>query len=105
MSFEFRPIKYTFWNTFGDNTPNDFVCTYIEPHYGNPCFIKIRRRLAAEIGCTGLRAGVEYHRNDMECSMWSERHAVIGYAEVLAPITVESKKQALAVCEFMELKQ
>lgn len=105
MSFVFRPIKYTFWNTFGDNTPNDLVCTYIEPHYGNPCFIKIRRRLAVEIGCTRLRAGVEYHRNDMECSMWSERHAVIGYAEVLAPVTVESKKQALAVCEFMELKQ
>jgi len=105
MSFEFRPIKYTFWNTFQDNTPNDFVCTYIEPHYGNPCFIKIRRKLAVEIGCTRLRRGVEYHRGDMECSMWSERHAVIGYAEVLAPITVESKKQALAVCEFMELKQ
>jgi hypothetical protein len=37
--------------------------------------------------------------------MWSERQAVIGFAEVLAPITVESKKQALSVCEFMELKQ
>jgi hypothetical protein len=36
--------------------------------------------------------------------MWSERHAVIGFAEVLAPVTVVSKAQALAVCEFMELK-
>jgi hypothetical protein len=36
--------------------------------------------------------------------MWSQRHAVIGFAEVLAPIKIESKKQALAVCEFMELK-
>ena len=105
MSFEFRPIKYTFWNTFGDNTPNDLVCTYIEPHYGKPCLIKIRRRLATEIGCVGLRRGVEWHVHDTKCSMWSERQAVIGFAEVLAPITVESKKQALAVCEFMELKQ
>ena len=43
MSFVFRPIKYTFWNTFGDNTPNDFVCMYIEPHYGNADYVKIRR--------------------------------------------------------------
>jgi hypothetical protein len=105
MSFVFRPIKYTFWNTFGDNTPNDFIATYIEPHYGNPCLIKIRRRLATEIGCKGIRRGVEWYVNDTECSMWSERHAVIGYAEVLAPVTVVSKAQALAVCEFMELKQ
>ena len=77
---------------------------YIEPHYGEPCLIKIRRRLAAEIGCTNLRKGVEWYVNDTDCSMWSERHAVIGYAEVLAPVTVESKKQALAVCEFKELK-
>lgn len=105
MSFEFTPIKYTFWNTFQDNTPNDFVCMYIEPHYGKADYVKIRRRLATEIGCKGIRRGVEWHVNDTECSMWSERHAVIGYAEVLAPVTVVSKAQALSVCEFMELKQ
>jgi len=105
MSFEFRPIKYTFWNTFGDNTPNDLVCTYIEPHYGNPCIIKIRRKLATEIGCKGLRRGVEWHCDDTRFSMFSERHCVIGFAEVLAPVTVVSKAQALSVCEFMELKQ
>jgi hypothetical protein len=37
--------------------------------------------------------------------MYSERHCMIGFAEILAPVTVESKKQALSVCEFMELKQ
>jgi hypothetical protein len=30
---------------------------------------------------------------------------MIGFAEVLAPVTVVSKAQALSVCEFMELKQ
>jgi len=106
MSFVFRPIKYTFWSTFGDKTPNNFIVTYVEPHYGNPCLIKIRRRLGREIGCLGLRRGVEwYNFNDSNFTMYSERHCIIGYAEVLAPVTVESKAQALSVCKFMELKQ
>lgn len=105
MSFAFRPIKYTFWSTFGDNTPNDFIACYIEPHYGNADAVKIRRRLAREIGCTRLRRGVEYIVNDVHYSMYSERHCMIGFAEVLAPVTVESKKQAQDVCAFMELKQ
>ena len=104
MSFVFRPVKFSFWNTFGDNTPNDHIGSYIEPHYGEPCLIKIRRRLATEIGCKGLRRGVEWFVNDVDCSMYSERHAVIGYAEICAPILVDSKKQAQAICEFMELK-
>lgn len=105
MSFEFTPIKYTFWSTFGDNTPNDFIACYIEPHYGNPDAVKIRRRLVREIGCSRLRSGIEYYVNDVHYSMYSERHCMIGFAEVLAPVTVESKKQAQDVCAFMELKQ
>lgn len=105
MSFVFRPIKYTFWSTFGDNTPNDYIACYIEPHYGNPDAVKIRRRLGREIGCLGLRSGIEWHCHDTEYSMYSERHCMIGFAEVLAPVTVESRAQALSVCEFMELKQ
>lgn len=105
MSFEFTPIKYTFWSTFGDNTPNDFIACYIEPRYGNADAVAIRRRLAREIGCTRLRRGIEYHVNDVHYSMYSERHCMIGFAEVLAPVTVESKAQAQSVCEFMELKQ
>jgi hypothetical protein len=65
----------------------------------------MRRKLATEIGCLKLRQGVEYYVTENGCSMWSERHAMIGFAEALAPVTVESKAQALAVCEFMELKQ
>jgi hypothetical protein len=30
---------------------------------------------------------------------------MIGFAEVLEPITVESKAQARSICAFMELKQ
>jgi hypothetical protein len=37
--------------------------------------------------------------------MYSERHCMIGFAEVLAPVTVESKAQANSICAFMELKQ
>jgi hypothetical protein len=105
MSFEFTPIKYTFWSTFGDNTPNDFIACYIEPSYGNADAIKIRRRLAREIGCLGLRRGVEWYCHDTNYSMYSERHCMVGFAEVLAPVTVISRAQALSVCEFMELKQ
>ena len=105
MSFVFRPIKYTFWSTFGDNTPNNFISCYVEPRYGNADGIAIRRRLAREIGCIGLRDGIEYHVYDMHYSMYSERHCIIGFAEVLAPITVESRKQAQSICASMELKQ
>jgi len=105
MSFEFTPIKYTFWSTFGDNTPNDFIASYIEPRYGNADGVAIRRRLAREIGCTGLRRGIEYYVNDAHYSMYSERHCMVGFAEVLAPVTVESKKEAQEICANMELKQ
>jgi len=105
MSFEFTPIKYTFWSTFGDNTPNDFIACYIDPRYGKADGVAIRRKLSRQIGCTRLRRGIEYYVNDVHYSMYSERHCMIGFAEVLAPVTVESKKQAQDVCEFMELKQ
>lgn len=105
MSFVFRPIKYTFWSTFGDNTPNDFISCYIEPRFGNADGVAIRRRLAREIGCTGLRTGIVWLCHDTQYSMYSERHCMIGFAEVLEPITVESKAQAKSICAFMELKQ
>ena len=105
MSFEFTPIAYTFWSTFGDNTPNDFIARYVEPRYGKADGVAIRRRLAREIGCTGLRRGVEYYVTDVYHSMFSERHCMVGFAEVLAPVTVESKKEAQDICAQMELKQ
>ena len=105
MSFQFTPIAYTFWSTFGDNTPNDFIARYIEPRYGNADGVAIRRRLAREIGCTGLRRGVEYYVTDVYHSLFCERNCKVGFAEVLAPITVESKKEAQRICAQMELKQ
>ena len=105
MSFEFTPIKYTFWSTFGDNTPNDFIACFIEPRYGKADGVAIRRKLARQIGCTRLRRGIEYYVNDVHYSMYSERHCMIGFAEVLTTMTVESKTEAQRICAQLELKQ
>jgi hypothetical protein len=79
-----NPVTYKFelWSTFQDATPNRLVRFYFQTYRNPPNLIKVRRQLTNDIGCSGLRQGIEQSYDGNQYRVYSERHCMVGFASI-----------------------
>jgi len=74
--------KFTYWSTYGDSSPNDFVRGYYKTYRNPPDPKKVRHQLFSDIGCLRLRQGIEQSYDGNQYRVYSERHCMVGFAHI-----------------------
>lgn len=90
-----NPVVYKFemWGCMWDDTPNDKQGERYEVYRTPPSPIKLRRACAEEIGCVGLRRGVDYYYDGTNHRMYSERHQQIVFCSLAFENTGKTYKE------------
>jgi len=91
--------KYEYWSTYGDASPNNRTNIYFKTYRSPPTKVTVRRELAVMIGCTGIRRGVDQDDDGNQLRLYSERHAMVGFASIWLQDTGKTYKHLRAVME------
>ena len=86
-------FKFELWGTMWDSTPNHKQGERFEVYRNMPNCIRLRRALIEEIGCKGLRRGVEYYYDGTQHRMYSERHCEVAFCSLYLENTGKTYKE------------
>lgn len=92
-------FKLESWGTIWDSSPNNKLGERFQVFRNMPSGIKLRRLLVEDIGCMGLRRGVEYYYDGNQHRMYSERHCIVVFCNLHLENTGKTYKELKAIYE------